>query len=256
MINLLGHPTWVKVPKEGETVVLLHGGMSSSVSLLGTVGARLKSSYRIAAFDRRGHGRSPDNEHGFHYDDMAEQTIAFIEMLGRRVHVVGHSDGGNVGLLVALQRPDLIDHLVVVGANYHYKGLLPMHEMRVDSPDFVQWSQKYAALSPDGIEHAPEVLKKTLAMFKSEPTLRPRDLKRIKVPTLVMAGDDDVATLAHTCSLYSSIPDAQLAIIPGASHAVLKEHTKESVRLIKRFLRAPWPPQTYAPTRRIQPKTP
>jgi pimeloyl-ACP methyl ester carboxylesterase len=87
-------------------------------------------------------------------------------------------------------------------------------------------------------------------MTFSQPTLTTHDLASISVPVLVMAGDDDVATLAHTCSMYEAIPAAQLAIVPGTSHMLLKERPKESVRIIDHFLRSKLPPVTFAPMRR------
>jgi pimeloyl-ACP methyl ester carboxylesterase len=77
-------------------------------------------------------------------------------------------------------------------------------------------------------------------------------LAGISVPVLVLVGDDDVARLDHTVTLYESIPESQLAVVPGASHAVLKEHTKECVRLIQRFLLDPVPPVTKYPHRRAK----
>lgn len=250
-IELNGHPTWVRLPKgRGTIVLLLHGGMSSSASMLRSVGPGLAGRYRIAAFDRRGHGRTADTDEPFHYEDMADQTIAFIEHLGRRVHVVGHSDGGNVALLVVLRRPDLVRRAVVVGANYHHAGLMPLQPMLVGTPGFDEWALKYGAHSPDGVAHAATIVEKTNRLFATEPTLTTDDLARIARPTLVMAGDDDVATLAHTCSMYEAIPEAQLAILPGTSHALLKERPKESVRIIRHFLGAKRPLETSMPVRR------
>src|ERR1700722_11642517 len=132
-IALNGHPTWALVPKrKGETIVLLHGGMSSSASLLKSIGPRLLWRYRLAAFDRRGHGRTGDTEEPFSYDAMADETIAFIEYLHRTVHLVGHSDGGNVALIVAMRRPDLVRRVVAIGANYHFEGLMPVPTFDVD----------------------------------------------------------------------------------------------------------------------------
>jgi pimeloyl-ACP methyl ester carboxylesterase len=181
---------------------------------------------------------------------MAEETIAFIEHLGRKVHLVGHSDGGNVALLVVLKRPDLIKRVVLVGANYNHRGLLPLAPMEVGSPAFQDWSEKYAASSPDGLSHAAAVFKKSKRLFAREPKLHREQLLSVVRPVLVMAGDDDVAKLSHTCALYETIPDAQLAIVPGASHALLKEHTTLCAQIIEHFLSSPLPPRTLAPTRR------
>jgi len=252
-VTILGHPTWAKVPARGRpAVILLHGAMSSSASLLRSVGPGLKQHYRVGAFDRRGHGRTADTAAPFTYDAMADETISFIESLDRRVHLVGHSDGGNVALLVAQRRPDLLKRVVVVGANYHYDGLVDFELLETDSPGFEEWATKYATRAPDGIAHAAEVLAKTNVMLRTGPTMTTTDLAQIEVPVLVMAGDDDVATLEHTTTMFESLPDAQLAIIPGASHAVLKEQTALCVRLIHRFLSQKRPIVTYSPLRRAR----
>ena len=249
--KILGHPTWVKIPRRGRrAVILLHGAMSSSASLLRTLGPGLEKRFNVGAFDRRGHGRTADSAAAFTYEAMADETIAFIESLDRRVHVVGHSDGGNVALLVAQRRPDLIRRMVVVGANYHYDGLVDFALLDPGTPDFDQWALKYAQLAPEGIAHAAEVLAKTNEMLRSGPTMTEADLREITVPVLVMAGDDDVSTLAHTVSLFEALGEAQLAIVPGASHAVLKERTKDCVRMITRFLGQRLPVETMSPLRR------
>lgn len=251
-LSLNGHPTWARLPKgNGPTTLLLHGGMSSSQSLLKTIGPGLSKSFRLTAFDRRGHGRTADTDAPFHYEDMASETIAYLEFLGRRTHLIGHSDGGIVALLVAMRRPDLVKRVVVIGANYHFAGLAPMNSFDTDSEGFEAWAQKYADLSPDGIAHAPVVLKKTMTMFATEPTLTTYDLSTISRPVLVMSGDDDVVTLEHTCSLYLAIPEAQLAVVPGTSHALLKERTRESVRILRHFLQSELPVTTYMPVRRL-----
>ncbi len=218
--------------------------------MLRSIGPGLSKNFRVGAFDRRGHGRTADTLEPFTYEDMADETIAFIEFLDRRVHLVGHSDGANIALLVAMRRPDLLKRVVVVGANYHYAGLLDFPLLNVEDPGFEQWASQYATLAPHGIDHAAVVLAKTNEMFRTGPTMTTEDLTTIQVPTLVLVGDDDVATLEHTISLYESLPNAQLAIVPGASHAVLKERTKDCVRIIQRFLRQKLPVHTLSPIRR------
>ncbi|MHB1088428.1 MAG: alpha/beta fold hydrolase [Acidimicrobiales bacterium] len=252
-ISLNGHPTWARVPKKkGVTVVLLHGGMSSSHSLLRSIGPGLSKSFQLAAFDRRGHGRTRDTDAEFHYDDMTSETIAFLEHLGRRSHLIGHSDGGIIALQVAMRRPDLVRRVVAVGANYHFNGLVPMDEFDTNSDGYEQWAEKYASMSPDGIGHAGVVIAKTMRMFATEPVMTTRELSAITRPVLVMSGDDDVVTLEHTCSLYQALPDAQLAVLPGTSHALLKERTRESVRVIRHFLQSELPVTTFQPVRRRQ----
>jgi len=250
-ILLDGHLTWAHLPqKKGRVVVLLHGGLSSSESLLRTLASTLGKSFALAAFDRRGHGRTADTDEAFSYDSMADETIAFLTRLDRRVYLLGHSDGANVALLVALRRPDLLRRVVLVGANYHYDGLVPMPDFTPSSQGFDDFALDYATRSPDGLDHAAIVVEKSLHLVKTEPTLSVEELRTIATPVLVMSGDDDVARLDHTISLYEAMPVAQLAILPGASHGVLKEQTKECARMITRFFLGPVPPTTKYPLRR------
>ncbi len=251
MVSLNGHPTWVRRPKgHGPLVTLLHGGMSDSSSMLRRFESRLSKDFTLAAFDRRGHGRTPDRPGAFHYEEMAEETIAFLEYLGTPSHLIGHSDGGVVALLTAMRRPDLVRRAVLVGANFHHDGLVVAPEFPLEGPEFDQWAREYAEISPDGVAHAREVVEKALTLFASEPTLTTSDLATISVPVLVMSGDDDVVSLAHTCAMYEAMADAQLAVLPASSHAVLKEHPGLANRIIRRFLLEKLPVATLSPVRR------
>jgi pimeloyl-ACP methyl ester carboxylesterase len=218
--------------------------------MLRVLGPGLSKRFALAAFDRRGHGRTADTEAPFSVDAMANETIAFLELLDRRVFLVGHSDGANVALAVAMRRPDLVERVVAAGANYHFDGLVPMEAFTPQSDGFAEFALKYAKQSPDGIEHAAVVVDKFRVLATTQPTMTIEELSRISVPVLVLVGDDDVARLDHTVSLYEALRESQLCVIPGASHSVLKEHTKECVRVMKRFLLGPVPPVTRYPLRR------
>ena len=87
-------------------------------------------------------------------------------------------------------------------------------------------------------------------MMQTEPTLTSDDLRAIVAPTLVLVGDDDLITLAHTCELYESLPVGQLAIVPGTSHVLPMERTDETARIILHFLESDVPPTTFMPIRR------
>ncbi|HEY7931001.1 MAG TPA: alpha/beta hydrolase [Acidimicrobiales bacterium] len=250
-VELRGHQTWYQPAKgRGKSVVLLHGGLSSSTSLWHSVGPGLRKHFRVSAFDRRGHGRSADTDQPFSIDAMADETIAFLEYLGKRSHLVGHSDGANVALAVAMRRPDLVRRVVAVGGNFHYSGLMAMEAFTPQSPGFADFAQDFGSKSPDGALHAAVVVEKTRALVENEPTWSVNDLATITRPVLVMAGDDDVTTLAHVGDMYEAISNAQLAILPGASHGVLKEHTKVATSLIVHYLQSTLPPVTRAPIRR------
>lgn len=250
-VKINGHPTWVHDQGgPGAPLLLLHGGMSNSDVMLGSIGAGLSERYRVIAFDRRGHGFTADTEAPFHYSDMASEAVGVLEqVVGGPAHLVGWSDGANTALLVALARPELVHKLVAIGANYHFEGVLPF-DMVPEAPLAQELGSAYAARSPDGAGHLEVVLEKTFTMYASEPTLTGADLAGISHPVLVAAGDDDMVALSHTVSLYEALPAGQLAIIPGASHALPLEQPDVLTGLILRFLAAAGPPETLLPIRR------
>src|SRR3979411_2054923 len=105
--------TWFEVEGRGDPLGLLHGGMSDSTAWGMQVPA-FAESYQVFGPDRRGHGKTPDVEGALTYDDMAADTVAFLEsVVGGPAYLAGWSDGGIVALLVAHGRPDLVRRQVV-----------------------------------------------------------------------------------------------------------------------------------------------
>src|ERR1700733_14604741 len=118
-----GVKTWYEDRGSGDPLVLLHGGFSDASEFGGTIPA-LAEHFHVFTPDRRGHGHTPDIPGPISYALMAGDTVAFLDSLKiGRSHLVGHSDGANVALLVALARPDLVDRLVLISGNFHHDGL-------------------------------------------------------------------------------------------------------------------------------------
>ena len=86
-------------------------------------------------------------------------------------------------------------------------------------------------------------------MVAAEPTLTTEDLGQVSARTLIMAGDDDAIRPEHTLAMFRAIPDAELAIIPGASHALIIEKPALCNQIMVDFLTAE-PVPTYMPIRR------
>lgn len=253
-VEIGGLRTWYDEQGTGDPLVLLHGGLVTNE----TWGAQLPAfaqRFRVLAPERRAHGHTPDVEGPLSYDDMAAATIGFLEtVVGGPAALVGWSDGGVVGLLVAIARPDLVTKLVAVSANFNTAGSIPeaaamAEHMTPDSPDMAMFRGLYEATTPDGADHWPVVVAKMVEMFTTQPDISPSDLARIEAPTLVMVGDDDMLRLEHTAELYRAVPKAELAVVPGTSHAVLMEKPDLANRIILDFLEKE-PVPTMMPFRR------
>ena len=94
---------------------------------------------------------------------MAHETAAMIEHVGGPVRAVGYSDGGNLLLDLAQRRPELLESMVVIGANYHHDGLLPQVFPMFDALTTDELlSSAYAEGSPDGADHWKVVAEKGL----------------------------------------------------------------------------------------------
>jgi pimeloyl-ACP methyl ester carboxylesterase len=111
---------------------------------------------------------------------------------------------------------------------------------------------KFATRTGQPRELLVEIIHKAHKVWASEPRMTKSQLKKIKCPTLVLAGDDEPFSTDHTVSLYESIPNAQLAIVPGTSHAVLKEKPELVKKILQDFYRNPSFPMTLNPNRRLK----
>src|SRR5918996_967494 len=166
-----GLHTYYEVAGEGEPL-LLHGGFCPAETFDGLT-PRLSEEYRVYLPERRGHGRTPDVEGPITFENMAQDTLAFMDALDiSSAHLVGWSDGALVALHVALQRPDLASKLVLIGMAVNHDGIpAEAREMLGPSlspeilPPFLR--ELYANVSPDGPEHFDDVLEKLSATWKT-----------------------------------------------------------------------------------------
>ena len=235
-----GVRTYYEEEGSGEPLLLLHGGMVTIETWENQRGP-LAERYHVYLPERRGHGRSPDVPGPTGYDLMAADTAAFMKALGiPSAYLVGWSDGGNVALELALTRPELVRKMVLIGAAAHVDGSTEdgkewVNSLTVDSlPTFL--SEPYNRLSPDGPEHLPVVAEKTIAMWQTQPTHEMSELAAITSPTLILIGDNDGVTIEHAAQMLRAMPNAQLAVIPGADHGVILDKPEIVNALILDFL--------------------
>jgi pimeloyl-ACP methyl ester carboxylesterase len=247
-VDVVGVKTWYQEHGAGDPLVLLHGALTDASEFGANIPA-LAERFHVFTPERRGQGHTPDVPGPISYELMAEDTAAFMDELNiGRSHLVGHSDGANVALLVALARPDLVGRLVLISGNFRYDGLvtgLDVNELAAN--EFL--AEAYGQVSPDAKDHFPVVAAKIARMATTEPTLTPADLGRVAARTLVMAGDDDMIAAEHTLQLYRGIPDSELAIAPGTSHTLIIEKPELCNRIILDFLTKD-PAPTFMPIRR------
>jgi pimeloyl-ACP methyl ester carboxylesterase len=248
-VQLTSVRLWYDERGAGEPLVLIHGGVVDARFFEHNIDA-LAERFHVFAIDLRGHGHTADVEGPFTYDALSQDTIEFIEAkIGGPAHLVGHSVGGAVSLFVALRRPDLVRKLVIISSGFHHGGSLgPSGDIDV-GPVVEAFGESYGAVSPDGEDHYPVVVRKDLEMAAREPELEASELNGIANRTLVMSADDDIMTLEHTIEMYRAIPNSELSVVPGTSHFNVQEKPAAFNAIIVDFL-ANDPVPTVAPMRR------
>jgi len=234
-----GLRTYYETRGDGDPVLLLHGGLCT-VETLDEQTPAIAQRHRVYVPERRAHGRTPDIEGPLTFEDMADDTVAFMDAVGlESAHLVGWSDGAYVGLQVALRNPERVRKLVYIGQNANPAGLRPealpmlMGMTRETAPPIFE--QLYSAVSPDGPEHFGVVFEKLTELWKTDQGIPLEELRGLSTPTLVVVGDDDIVSIEHAADMYRTIPDAQLAVVPGTSHALPMEKPDVLNRLVLDF---------------------
>ncbi len=253
-INLRGHEVWSveyrsRFKRQGEKVLLLHGGLSATEDWDYAVLPAIKKDFHVFGYDRTAHGRTKVRDGFYHFDFQADEAIAYLEdVVKGPAHLIGWSDGGIIAFLVALRRPDLVKSIIAIGANYHHDcGITHDPETISISDEDKEKFFKRSGQHPDLLE---QIVRKAYQVWMNEPTLTLEDLSKIKCPTLILAGDDEPFTSEHTFSMYEALPHGRLAIVPGASHYVVKERRELTQTLIKDFYKSLDYPITKWPNRR------
>ena len=241
--------TWYDEHGEGEPLVLLHGGLVDARFFDPNLPA-LAEHFHVYTPERRGHGHTPDVEGPITYQLMTDDTIAFLEtVVGQPADLVGHSDGAFVAMLVAMQRPELVNRLVMISGGFSKSGeAAPDMEWDVDQiAAFL--GPAYGEVSPDGADHFKVVATKVGEMAAVEPALQASELAEVTCRSLVMFADDDLVTPQHMVDMYDALPNAELAIVPGTSHFLTQEKPELVNKIVVDFLTKE-PVPTVAPIRR------
>lgn len=215
----------------GDPLILLHGNGEDGGYFEHQIG-RFAKRFRVIALDTRGHGASPRGDAPFTFAQFVLDLEAFMDRLSlARASLLGFSDGGIIALLFALEHPHRVDRMVLNGANLYPEGVEPKLRERI--------RQKYEALRVGAPyddadkQRAYELVR----LMAEEPQINPQNLTALTVPTLVIAGTQDMIEDAHTRLIAARLPNAQLAIIPG-DHFIAHNNPTAFNEAVERFLLA------------------
>lgn len=184
---------------EGKPVVLVHGNGEDHRLFRTEIPQLVEAGYRVYAPDSRGHGQSSPVQ-AYHYAEMAEDVYQFIRALGlEKPAYYGHSDGGIIGLLLALNHPDALGIMAISGTNLMPEGI---------DASFLEETRRWHEKEPNPL----------LELMLTEPHIEPESLSTIEIPVLVTAGENDLILREETERIAAHLPQGEMRIVPGADH--------------------------------------
>ncbi len=196
----------------GEPLIMLHGN-GGSINAFRNQIPFFSQYYQVIAIDSRLQGKSGGTPDRISYDLMASDFCVLLDQLNiKSAYVLGWSDGGIDGILMALNCPDRVKKLAASGAN--------------TVPDTTALSQadlddmKKTVVNP----RTSDKEKALNQMMIDQPNITYTELGKIKCPVLIMAGDRDMIKPEHTLKIFQSIPGASLCIFPDSHHGVCIQH--------------------------------
>jgi pimeloyl-ACP methyl ester carboxylesterase len=212
---------WYGTAGKGEPVVLLHGGMESSLSWGNQVPALIKTHHKVILIDSRGHGRSTMGPYPLSYEKMQSDVVAVMDALHlKKVSFVGWSDGAIISLIMAMKNPERVNRVYAFGASMNTDAAVSgTFTSPILSEVAARLAKDYARISPTPDKFGTLHLALE-TMQKKEPNYTTKELAAIKVAKIAIAdGDhDEFITRAHTDYLAVTIPGAKLIVLPNVSH--------------------------------------
>ncbi|RRH96433.1 alpha/beta fold hydrolase [Mesorhizobium tamadayense] len=213
---------------KGDPVLLIHGGLGHADIWASQV-VTLSKTHKVIVADSRGHGRSTRTGEPYGYDLMASDYLALLDFLKiDKTALVGWSDGGIIGIDIALHHPERLTRLFAQAANVTTDGVDPgVMTNKTFAAHIERSGRDYKKMSktPDQYD---AFVAQISHMWESQPAWTKEELGKITTPTAIVAGDHDEAIKrAHTEYMASAIPGARLIILPNASHFAMLQAPDE-----------------------------
>lgn len=223
-------------------LLLIHGSGGTGASEWKPVLQGLAKHFRVLAVDCRGHGKTLDPRSAYTFDLLADDMAEFLRVMNiAPAYVVGHSNGGNVALVLTVKHPELVKKAVVMAGNAFVSQDLERYAVgRWSDRISDSWAATLADLH-DGLRYSGywrELMDRTGWEIARGPNYSAQDLAKVKTPVLVIQGaDDSVNNRSHHAEFMAeNLGNAQLWIAPNTGHSVYEEHPDEWVERVTNFL--------------------
>lgn len=212
--NVNGIKLYYEVYGKGEPLVLLHGNGGSINA--GSKQIDFFSKYfQVIAVDSRGQGKSNDNTDSLTYDGMAADLNGLLDQLKiDSAYIIGHSDGGIIGLITAIRYPKKVKMLAAMSPNIRPDSMVLYSKVAEESSKMLKI---YEDSLNAGFQPVANKVK-LLRLMQYHPHISKAELSAIQAPVLLLCGDRDVIQLSHIIEIFRAIPKSNLCVLPGSTH--------------------------------------
>lgn len=261
-VSVNGMRMYYEVSGAGDPLIVLHGAYMNIPSM-GAIIPKLAETHKVYALELQGHGRTTDIARPITYPALADDVASFMDAVGlRKADVFGYSMGAIVGLQLAIRHPAKVNKLAAASVAYDLRGWQPeftaaIPQMTVEMIVQMPFAEEYKKLAPNP-NGFPELARKLIALEK-EPMAWAADVKALKTPVLIIAGDADVATLEHSVAMFrllgggimgdmgKPLPASRLAVLPATSHTAVITQVELLHGFIEPFLKGETPKGFFTP---------
>lgn len=233
-ISTRGFKMYYETYGKGEPLLMIHGNGGSISHFVHQI-PYFSENYEVIVADGRAQGNSVDAGDSLSYEMMADDLNALLDSLHLdSCYVIGWSDGGINGLLLAIRHPEKVKKLVVASAN------LSPDTSAID-PFIYNWAMNYNDSLKER-EQTPEIKneRKLAHLLSFEPHITTKQLNTIKCPALVIGGDHDIVLPKHTLLIAESIRKSYLWIVPNSGHGTPVAHKDQFNEIVHDFLKKPY----------------
>ncbi len=207
-----GLKLYYEVSGSGEPLIMLHGN-GENCSIFDKAAAVLEPHFTVYRIDTRGHGKSsPVKE--FHYEEMADDIQQFIVGLGLEKPILyGFSDGGILGVLLAIKYPELLSKAIVSGVNCNPQAVVSWFSVLAKVIYFFSRDAKFK-------------------LMMTEPNITDEMLASITTPIFMTAGSKDMVKAEHVQYMSQHIPGCVTKIFEGEGHGSYIVHSEKIAQYI------------------------
>ncbi len=234
--DIRGFKMYAEVYGQGQPLLIIHGNGGSISNFVYQI-PYFSKDYKVIIADSRAQGKSADKADSLSYEMMADDYAALLDaMKVDSAYVIGWSDGGINGLLLAIRHPGKVKKLAITGANLRPDTTaVPQEIWDLVRPTYEEL--KNMANKNDLQKNA----YKLFNLLMNQPHIPLTDVQKVACPTLVIGGDNDVVKEEHTMEIYKNIRNGYLWILPNSGHSTpvvyADEFNKKVVEFFKQAFR-------------------